>query len=141
MHLRRYNLFYVPNGRGKTTLYSILRSFQTGQPEFIIGRRTLGASGSIEVKLLCNNVDMGMLDGEKWNTFLPAIAIPYRRHVGRSSASSLPYNETKCSDMPFKSCYCCGTGSTLLRLTTTIGAPKQNSNVMRSTQYSAVRNS
>ena len=50
LQLRRYNLFYAPNGRGKTTLCAILRSFQTGQPEFIIGRRTLGSSGSIEVK-------------------------------------------------------------------------------------------
>ena len=75
MQLRRYNLFYAPNGRGKTTLCAILRSFQTGQPEFIIGRRTLGSSASPEVKLLCNSSDMGVFDGEKWNTALQAITI------------------------------------------------------------------
>ncbi len=75
LQLRRYNLFYAPNGRGKTTLCAILRSFQTGQPEFIIGRRTLGSSGSIEVKLLCNTADTGVFDGEKWNKPFPSIAI------------------------------------------------------------------
>lgn len=75
MQLRCYNLFYAPNGRGKTTLCSIFRSFQTGQPEFIIGRRTLGSSGSLEVKLLYNGSTMGIFDGEKWNNSLSAIAI------------------------------------------------------------------
>jgi wobble nucleotide-excising tRNase len=49
VQLRRYNLFFAPNGRGKTTLCAILRSLQTGQSEFILGRRTLGSAGLPEV--------------------------------------------------------------------------------------------
>jgi len=43
--LRSLNLIFAPNGRGKTTLCAILRSMQTGQPEFIEERATLGADG------------------------------------------------------------------------------------------------
>lgn len=42
--LKRYNLLFAENGRGKTTLCSVLRSFETGQPEHIAERKTLSPS-------------------------------------------------------------------------------------------------
>lgn len=43
---RRLTLIFAENGRGKTTLCSILRSLATGLPEYIYERKTLGVSGS-----------------------------------------------------------------------------------------------
>lgn len=75
VQLRRYNLFYAPNGRGKTTLCAILRSLQTGQAEFILGRRTLGSSGVPTAQIRCNDSSMATFDGQKWNNTFPNIAI------------------------------------------------------------------
>ena len=40
--LKRYNLIFAENGRGKTTVCAILRSLQAGDPAHILGRTTLG---------------------------------------------------------------------------------------------------
>jgi wobble nucleotide-excising tRNase len=40
--LKKFTLMFGENGRGKTTLCSILRSLQTNNPAIIVGRRTLG---------------------------------------------------------------------------------------------------
>ncbi len=43
---KKFTLIYGENGRGKTTLCSILRSLQTRQPAIIQGRRTLGLAAA-----------------------------------------------------------------------------------------------
>jgi wobble nucleotide-excising tRNase len=40
--LKKFTLIFGENGRGKTTLCSILRSLRTNNPAIIVGRRTLG---------------------------------------------------------------------------------------------------
>ena len=40
---KKFTLIFGENGRGKTTLCAILRSLQTRQSAFILGRRTLGS--------------------------------------------------------------------------------------------------
>jgi wobble nucleotide-excising tRNase len=75
VELRRYNLFFAENGRGKTTLCAILRSMQTAAPEYIIERTTLGATGNPEVKILLENKDVAAFDGKAWNKSLPSIEI------------------------------------------------------------------
>jgi wobble nucleotide-excising tRNase len=49
---KKFTLIFGENGRGKTTLCSILRSLQTGNPDIIIGRKTLGDGKDPNVVLL-----------------------------------------------------------------------------------------
>lgn len=51
---RKLTLVYAENGRGKTTLCAILRSLQSGQPEFIAERKTLAAVDAVFVHLRLN---------------------------------------------------------------------------------------
>jgi wobble nucleotide-excising tRNase len=55
VELKRYNLVFAENGRGKTTLCAILRSLQSGDSAHILGRKTLGGTASPEIKLLLGN--------------------------------------------------------------------------------------
>jgi wobble nucleotide-excising tRNase len=41
---KKLTLIFGENGRGKTTLCSILRSLQTNNPDIVIGRKTLGSN-------------------------------------------------------------------------------------------------
>lgn len=52
--LRKMNLVYADNGRGKTTLCAILRSLQSGKSEYIMERKTLGSSDEAFVQLRIN---------------------------------------------------------------------------------------
>ncbi len=71
---RKLTLLFAENGRGKTTLCAILRSLQTGQPEFISERRTLGETGlaSVQMRLDGNTYSYGA-DG--WSAIHSDIAI------------------------------------------------------------------
>ena len=48
---RKLTLLFAENGRGKTTLCAILRSLQTGHPEFISERKTLGTINPTSVQI------------------------------------------------------------------------------------------
>ena len=74
MELRRYNLFFAPNGRGKTTICAILRSLQTGDPGYILERRTLGIEGTPHVRLRLENGE-AVFSGKAWNEIYPSIEI------------------------------------------------------------------
>ncbi len=62
------------NGFGKTTLCAILRSAQTGEPDHVTGRRTLGSTEACEVHLLTSagNVRFGP---SGWTEPMPHILI------------------------------------------------------------------
>ena len=62
------------NGSGKSTLVAVIRSLKSGNPDGIIGRRTLGPSGASAVELLVSNRSV-RFDGAKWTGRLPNIAI------------------------------------------------------------------
>lgn len=72
--LKRYNLVFAENGRGKTTLCAILRSLQSGDAAHIMGRRTLGSPDAPEV---CVLTDAGtvIFSGAVWTGTVPALAI------------------------------------------------------------------
>jgi wobble nucleotide-excising tRNase len=53
--LKRYNLFFAENGRGKTTLSTIIRSLCTGNSQLITGRTTLGQDEKPAVEILIDN--------------------------------------------------------------------------------------
>jgi len=48
---RKLTLLFAENGQGKTTLCAILRSLQSGKPEFISERKTLGVSEQAAVQI------------------------------------------------------------------------------------------
>lgn len=64
---RRYTLVFAENGRGKTTLCSILRSLQSNDVDPILERRTLGAEGDPHVQILLSNGRAAFAAGA-WST-------------------------------------------------------------------------
>lgn len=64
--LKRYNLVFAENGRGKTTLCAILRSLHGGDAAHIMGRRTLGSPDAPDVSVL---TDTGTVEftGTAWS--------------------------------------------------------------------------
>lgn len=72
--LGKLTLIYAENGRGKTTLCSILRSLQSGEPAFIAERKTLATSdpASINIRFTGNNV---RFSNGAWTLTHPHLAI------------------------------------------------------------------
>jgi wobble nucleotide-excising tRNase len=62
------------NGFGKSTMCAVLRSLHTGQPEQLIGRKTLGVTGDSKIELL---FDTGVIrfDGGRWSEAKPTFSI------------------------------------------------------------------
>ena len=71
---RKLTLIFAENGRGKTTLCAILRSLQTGQPEFISERKTLGADGEPIVEIRTDQNTLIFSDSV-WSCTYPDIFI------------------------------------------------------------------
>ncbi len=71
---RKLTLIYAENGRGKTTFCAILRSLQSGRPEFIFERKTLGATDAPFVHIRLNNADY-KFNGNAWTGLHPDIVI------------------------------------------------------------------
>lgn len=68
-------LVYGENGRGKSTFCDVLRSLQTGTPDFIFGRKRLGATGDCEAVILSEGGVKASFKAGKWDATQPAIAI------------------------------------------------------------------
>lgn len=63
---RKLSLVYAENGRGKTTLCAMLRSLQTGDPSFIMERRTLGSKSLPQIQVLVAGRKVSF-DGNVWS--------------------------------------------------------------------------
>lgn len=74
VELRRLNLIYAENGRGKTTLCDILHSLQTGNADYLRGRGTLGHVGEPKVELRLEHENIRFENGE-WTAIFPDTAI------------------------------------------------------------------
>jgi wobble nucleotide-excising tRNase len=74
VELKRYNLLFAENGRGKTTVCAILRSLQLGIGGYVMGRRTLGNSDAPEIKLLSDGQMVSFTNGT-WSSIVPEIGI------------------------------------------------------------------
>jgi wobble nucleotide-excising tRNase len=72
--MKRYTFVFAENGRGKTTLCAILRSLQSGNPAYIIGRTTLAGAGTPEIDI---RTDVGnvIFNNGAWSSTLPDIAV------------------------------------------------------------------
>lgn len=71
---RKLTLLFAENGRGKTTLCAILRSLQSGQPEYIAARKTLGTidAASVKIRLGGNTITFG---NGSWSSIHPDITV------------------------------------------------------------------
>lgn len=72
--LSPYALIVGANGSGKTTLCAVFRSLKTGDPDHILGRRTLGAEEPPRIELLFPGGPV-RFDGTAWSMANPDIAI------------------------------------------------------------------
>jgi wobble nucleotide-excising tRNase len=74
--LAKLSLVYSENGRGKTTITAVLRSFATGDPLPISERRRLTAQNPPHVVLDHDNVrSPAVFQNNQWNHSIPGIAI------------------------------------------------------------------
>src|SRR3990172_704518 len=74
VELKRYNLIFAENGRGKTTLCAVLRSLQSGEPAHVLGRTTLGTGDAPEIKVLLDGGTVTFAQGA-WSATVPDLAI------------------------------------------------------------------
>jgi len=74
VELKRYNLIFAENGRGKTTFCAILRSLQSGEAVHVLGRATLGTPDAPEIKVLLDGGTFIFCRGT-WSTTVPDLAI------------------------------------------------------------------
>lgn len=74
VELKRYNLFFAENGRGKTTLCAILRSLQSGNAAHVLGRTTLGSTDAPEIRILSDGATLVFSAGA-WSNTVADIAI------------------------------------------------------------------
>ena len=59
----KHTLVFAPNGYGKTTFCTVMRSVQSGDAAPVIGRRTLGAGAAPEIDLLFADGNRRLQDG------------------------------------------------------------------------------
>ena len=70
------NLIYADNGRGKTTLAAILRSYGTGDPNHILERIRLGSTAPPHVVLKCGvTQSTAQFNQGSWNKTLPGLLV------------------------------------------------------------------
>ena len=74
VELKRYNLVFAENGRGKTTLCAILRSLQCGEAAHVLGRTTLGSCEAPQITILFDDGTITFNNGA-WNTTVPKLSI------------------------------------------------------------------
>ena len=72
---KRYTLIFAENGHGKTTLCDIIRSMQTGDPGFILGRKTLGSSVEPFVNIRLTNGTNATFSKGKWTATADKVTI------------------------------------------------------------------
>jgi wobble nucleotide-excising tRNase len=72
--LRKLTLLFADNGRGKTTLCAVLRSLQSGIPEYITERKTLSETNPSSVQLLIEGNAVSFTDNS-WSIEYPDTAI------------------------------------------------------------------
>ena len=73
--LTRLSLIYAENGRGKTTLASVLRSAGTGNAQFVTERHRLGAQHPPHLVLAPHAGPPLIFQNGAWSTTLPSIGI------------------------------------------------------------------
>jgi wobble nucleotide-excising tRNase len=71
---KKFNLIFGENGRGKSTLCSILRSLQNNDPAIILGRKTLGEDKEQNIVLVFTN-GTALFKNGTWNNVTTKLRI------------------------------------------------------------------
>ncbi|WP_186375054.1 AAA family ATPase [Yersinia similis] len=66
--LKKANFIYADNGRGKSTLASIFRSYSQSNPALIVNRKTLGSTDEQKVELHFSNGNKTVFDKTAWDS-------------------------------------------------------------------------
>lgn len=74
VELKKLNVIYAENGRGKTTICDILRSLKTGLADYIEGRKTLSCSNESKVNIRLDGSNSVYKD-KAWNAVYSDIEI------------------------------------------------------------------
>ena len=64
---KKYTLIFAENAVGKSTLCDVIRSLQTGNPDYILGRKTLGAIVEPEAKILLADGAVATFSNGAWS--------------------------------------------------------------------------
>ena len=72
---KKYTLIFAENGHGKTTLCDIIRSMQTGDPSYIMGRKTLGSSIEPFVNIRLTGGSNAIFSKGKWSSTASKVTI------------------------------------------------------------------
>jgi wobble nucleotide-excising tRNase len=80
VEFRRLTIVFGENGRGKTTLASILRSLQSGNSAYVAERQTLNVTDPPEVSVLLQSGPVTFRNGA-WSTACPGIEVFDERFV------------------------------------------------------------
>ena len=75
MSFKRYNLIFAENGRGKTTLCSVLRSLQTGNHEYITERITIPSNFRVPEVVIGFDTENIVFRNQSWTKTIPEIVI------------------------------------------------------------------
>jgi wobble nucleotide-excising tRNase len=75
MELKKFNIIYGENGRGKSTITTILRSLCLGEPTYVSERATVDSNSKQEVHILLDNLTTVDFRDGKWNKQLPNLEI------------------------------------------------------------------
>ena len=81
---KKYTLIYADNGTGKTTLCDVIRSLQTGNPDYILGRQTLGSTTSPEAMILLSNGTQAVFKNGAWTLGLNDVTIFDANYVSQN---------------------------------------------------------
>lgn len=73
--LKKFNIIYGENGRGKSTFANILRSLSDGEPTYILERKTVNSVTPPEVRLLIEPSKHIAFNNGNWNEILPDLEI------------------------------------------------------------------
>lgn len=83
IEFRKLSLVYGENSRGKTTLAAILRSLQSGDPNPVLERRTLGSAAPLAIDVLTEGGKLSFKDGA-WSSSYPNLAIFDSHYVSQN---------------------------------------------------------
>jgi wobble nucleotide-excising tRNase len=86
--LEKLTIVYAENGRGKTTVASILRSLSLGDPNFVLERHRLGASNAPHIVLSINGQQYSF-QNSAWTSSLSDIAIFDDNFVSQNICSGI----------------------------------------------------
>lgn len=92
--LSRLALIYAENGRGKTTLASILRSVGTGNAELVTDRQRLGAQHPPHVVLAPRGGPPLVFQNGAWSTTVPGVAVFDDHFIAQNVCSGVEVGAT-----------------------------------------------